>query len=338
MKGAMALPEPEPEPEPEPDATDATDATAKPPPADWACGLPDEILVHTLDLLGIGDLASCAAVSATWLASARSDMIWSRRCARRWCLGAAAALQNDSAVRRGWESGLKGDALAARLRQHGMQDEEERAKAEETIKQLHERTSGGSWWSLYTEFETKPLSTSWLQPGDHVDCRWGDEDNSQYAMPRLNGALDAGRSSAFWEAKVLEHGSQEGWVRVHYVGYPTESPWAQEWVGEGKLRMTGLVQLQEDIAAGDEIEVRVEPAETLNDRMYWPATIVAVVGRVFLVYYPALTPRSARGDDGDGDGDGEILGVEDEQVREQGGHEYVRRDRIYPLRATRSVD
>jgi hypothetical protein len=160
---------------------------------------------------------------------------------------------------------------------------------------------------------------------------------------------------------VLEHGSQEGWVRVHYVGYPLSSPWAQEWVGEGKLRMTGLVQWQDVIAAGDEVEVRVQPAETLNDRMYWPATIVAVgrpaakppaaagapaVSRVevvpepvdadlpqaewFLVRYPALAARSgARSAD-------DITGS-DADVRELGGHEYVLRDAIHPLRQPRSV-
>ena len=278
------------EPQPEPQQLLA--------PADWSV-VPDDVLAHVLDRLSFADVAACGSVCASWRGASRSDWVWSRRCGRRWCLNALAHFETDSPIRRGWESGLEGAALVERLRRLGLTDERELAQAVETIAQIRQRgavhcdasgdasgdaddaaasaaDSGGLWWSLFREIETKPLSTSWLQVGDHVDCRWGEEDNSVYQIPRLRGALQAGQSAAHWEARVLEFGSQEGWLLVHYVGYAESSPWAKEWVGRGKVRATGRVNWDAIVSAGDEVEVLVTPPSKLHDRMRWPATVVAV--------------------------------------------------------------
>ena len=182
---------------------------------DWA-NVPEDVLEHVLDRLPLADVASCGSVCRAWRDSSRSDWLWSRRCARRWCLHALAHFASDSPIRRGWESGYEGAALAQRLRELGVRDEEELGQAADTIGQLRKRAQGVLWWSLFRDIETKPLSASWLRVGDHVDCRWGEQDNSMYNIPRLRGALRAGYSAAHWEAQVLEFDAQKGSLHVHY--------------------------------------------------------------------------------------------------------------------------
>ena len=156
-------------------------------------------MVHVLERLSFAELAACAPVCRAWRRLCRCDQVWSRRCARRWCLGAMAHFAQDSPIRRGWESGKEGAALLEQLTALGLKGEPELSRAADAIAQLRQlscalhRAADGSeaaaaaaagsgeedsvvWWRLFREVETKPLSTSWLQVGDHVDCRCGGED------------------------------------------------------------------------------------------------------------------------------------------------------------------
>ena len=124
------------EPQPEPQQLLA--------PADWSV-VPDDVLAHVLDRLSFADVAACGSVCASWRSASRSDWVWSRRCGRRWCLNALAHFETDSPIRRGWESGLEGAALAERLRRLGLTDERELAQAVETIAQIRQRDVVHAW-------------------------------------------------------------------------------------------------------------------------------------------------------------------------------------------------
>ena len=99
---------------------------------------PDDVMVHVLERLSFAELAACAPVCRAWRRLCRCDQVWSRRCARRWCLGAMAHFAQDSPIRRGWESGKEGAALLEQLTALGLKGEPELSRAAEAIAQLRQ--------------------------------------------------------------------------------------------------------------------------------------------------------------------------------------------------------
>eukprot|EP01047_Picozoa_sp_COSAG01_P074637 COSAG01_NODE_12532_length_1724_cov_2.030769_1_plen_335_part_00 len=289
-------------PEPEPEAHHQ-DEQAVGAVASWG-DLPAEVLLGILSELPTADVSLVGSVCKHWLGPSRNNWLWRRRASSRWVLAATANLTGPAEPGSSSSGSSSSNDAAARW--------------------APPSSSGGNgsqegdewWWRFYCRMETEGFLSVQLTPGDHVDCRWGDNLGERYHVPRLGGCL---QGTAFWEAQVLEApdaahqaDTQAEAVHVHYVGYDAAEVWARETVSIERLRPTGLPDWTASYSAGDVCEVCVQPPPDLHDTMYWAATVVAARRcRAPTSHRPARTDADATEPVEDAEGSGSWGGGHD---------------------------